>query len=220
MFFSDLDGPILDVSERYYKAYIDALGKIGGSALRKDEYWQLKRTKVSDYDILCRTSSECFLEEFKSKRNSLIEEKKLLCLDSVWQELGELYPRLFERVPTVLITLRTYSERTIWQLKNLGIYSWFNLVLSQPPSSDDLEKRWHVKVKAINESGVLKSVKSSDCVFIGDTETDILAGKHLKMKTIAVSFGIRSREILLSLKPDLLFDEPYELVNYFKKFYL
>lgn len=219
IFILDLDGPILDVSDKYYKAYYDSLNEIGGRALNKDEYWELKRLKISDYDILRKTFSEHLLNEFKRRRGFLIEKKEYLKLDYVWKELKETYKILSERIPTLLVTLRTYSERTSWQLKNLGIYSWFGSILSHP-GTGILEERWQVKVNLINKSGILKNVITKDCVFIGDTETDILAGKSLGMKTIGVSFGIRAKELLLPLRPDLVFHTPFELSKYIKESYL
>lgn len=219
IFLFDLDGPILDVSERYYKVYTHSLRQIGGKILDKDEYWSLKRKKISDYDILHKTFSEHLLDEFRIRRNLLIEEKELLKLDSVWQELREIYQNLFNQTPAILITLRTHFERISWQLKHLGIYSWFDFILSHP-ASGAFEERWRAKANLINKSGILKDANPKDCVFVGDTETDILAGKNLGTRIIAVSFGIRAKESLLLLKPDLLFDTPVDLASYLQKEYL
>lgn len=218
IFFFDLDGPILDVSEKYYRAYADSLKELGRTALDKGEYWNLKRLKISDYVILSKTFSEHLLDEFMIRRNQLIEERELLKLDYVWPELRDTYQALFSKTPTVLVTLRTYSDRTSWQLKNFGIYSWFYAILSHPASG--ISERWQVKVNLIEESGFLKKVSAEDCVFVGDTETDILAGKKLGMKTVGVSFGIRVKELLLPSKPDLIFDTPMELSTYLRGAYL
>jgi phosphoglycolate phosphatase-like HAD superfamily hydrolase len=219
VFFFDLDGPILDVSDKYYKAYAKALHEIGCSALDKHQYWYLKRNKSSDYDILARTSSERSINEFKKRRNTLIEDTELLKLDFVWPQLEETYERLFSQIPTNLVTLRTYSDKAHWQLKQLGIHSWFNGILSHP-ASGDRDERWKMKVNLIKNSGILNTIDGKDSVVVGDTETDILAGKYLGFKTIAVSFGIRSREYLLPVEPDSLFDSPGELSRYLQREYL
>ncbi len=216
MLFFDLDGPILDVSDRFYRTYADILKEFGCRTLRKDEYWELKRIKVSDYDILCRTSSEYIANDFKAKRDCLIEEEERLKLDFVWHELYETYHRLCSQIPTVIVTLRTYAERTCWQLKTLGIYSWFGHILSHP-GRGIVKDRWIIKANLIKKADLFKDIDARDCIFIGDTETDVLAGKNLGMKTIAVSFGIRTKKLLLRTKPDLLFQKQSELSEYLER---
>lgn len=219
MIIFDLDGPILDVSNRYYKAYVDSLKEMGSEVVSKKKYWDLKRSRVSDHDILGRTSSEHLLDEFKIKRDRLIEAKELLKFDCVWPELRETYQTLFNQTSTILVTLRTYSERTSWQLKNLGIYCWFDSIVSHP-SSENSKERWQIKADLVRRLGILNNVSCQQHIFVGDTETDILAGKNLGMKIIAVSFGIRAKYLLLPLKPDLIFDTPMELSAYLRREYL
>jgi phosphoglycolate phosphatase len=215
MLFFDLDGPILDVAERYYRAYSQALSVLNFEPLEKKAYWNLKRLKADDSEILKSSSAQSVLKEFRTNKDGLIEEETLLTLDEVWPELLLCYATLFEREFSVLVTMRKHSERTEWQLKQLGIYEWFDRILLCPVEIS-IENRWEIKVNAINASGVLKSLKPDECIFVGDTETDISAGRHLGMKTIAVSFGIRNRNILLEYEPVELFDEPCELSEYLK----
>ena len=44
-------------------------------------------------------------------------------------------------------------------------------------------------------------------VIVGDTETDILAGKRFGLKTVAVTNGMRNRNFLKKYKPDVLIDD-------------
>lgn len=213
---TDLDGPILNVSERHYRVYNKCIKELGGIALDKNTYWNLKRLKIPDCDILSMTSDFC--NDFKVKHNLIIEEKEMLKLDSVWEDIWDTYQSLCNRIPIVLVTLRTYSERTFWQLKSLNIYSWFCSILSHPASN--INEGWKTKVELITKSALLKNIDIKDCVFVGDTETDILAGKYMGMKTIGVSFGIRTKELLSAFKPDLIFDKPIELSSYLQEYYL
>lgn len=50
---TDFDGPIIDVSERYYKVYEYCLEKTrypdqSVQQLSKEEFWQLKRSRVPE----------------------------------------------------------------------------------------------------------------------------------------------------------------------------
>ena len=144
--FFDLDGPILDVSEKYYQAYANSLKKLGGDVIDKNTYWHLKRSKVADYDILLLTSSESHLEEFLKSRNLLIEDIRYLKFDIVWKDLKETYGKLCGKFPAILVTLRTHPDRTCDQLKNLGIYQWFKSVLV---GSGNFINRVEAKVNAV-----------------------------------------------------------------------
>ena len=53
--------------------------------------------------------------------------------------------------------------------------------------------------------------------FVGDTEYDVLTAKNSNMKSLAVSWGMISREELLVHQPDHIFDEPKKLLDYFKE---
>lgn len=44
--YVDLDGVILDVSERLYQIYRELMMEFGGSCLPKGKYWQMKKTKT------------------------------------------------------------------------------------------------------------------------------------------------------------------------------
>ncbi len=209
--FFDLDGPILDVSEKYYQAYADSLKILGCSFLEKDKYWQMKRATIPDYEILKRTSGEIYLDDYKVMRNSLIERESYLAFDRIWMELRDVYDILFQEFTAVLVTLRTHEDKLHGQLDGLGISRWFDKVIV---GDNRCAEKWKSKVDAILASRVLNCEKTEDCLFVGDTETDILAGKSLGMKTAGVTFGIRNRDILLQTKPDLIFDTPDELSGY------
>ncbi|MCY7334483.1 MAG: HAD family hydrolase, partial [Pseudanabaena sp. CAN_BIN31] len=54
--FTDFDGPIMDVSERYYQVYLYCLEKIRHPeqalvTLSKSEFWELKRSQVPEKEI-------------------------------------------------------------------------------------------------------------------------------------------------------------------------
>ncbi len=208
----DLDGPILDVRTRYYRAYSDGLRFLEQEPLGPEEYWNLKRRKIPDQEILRMSGSEGRLREFRSRRDFLIEQEELLRLDCVWPQLRPTYEALFAQVPAILVTLRSSASRTLAQLDALGIRSWFQSVLAAPSGP---EERWRTKVKLVREANVLPAQPSSS-VFVGDTETDIIAGKELGSVSVAVTFGIRTEEALASLGADVVCRTPDELSAYLK----
>ena len=50
-------------------------------------------------------------------------------------------------------------------------------------------------------------------MIVGDTEDDIISGQQLKMKTVAVTSGIRKRIYLETLKPDYILASVTELAT-------
>lgn len=217
--FFDLDGPILDVSERYFRVYCESLKKISHTPESKANYWSMKRQKVPDAAILGSSIDRDSVNRYISDRKKMIEDPAFLRYDNVWTELYPTYQRVFCKIPTVLVTLRNNPENLSKQLRDLNIDTWFEQILSYPrwEKSEDL---WKIKVQLILESGSLQDFFPEDCLFVGDTETDILAGKKLGMQTVAVGFGIRTRGILEKYQPDLLFDTPSEFEMFLLEQYL
>jgi phosphoglycolate phosphatase-like HAD superfamily hydrolase len=68
--------------------------------------------------------------------------------------------------------------------------------------------------KFSKEELIAKSIDvSGNDWFIGDTGYDALTGKKLGMKTIAVSYGFLSREVLLEYKPDFIIDNIQDITK-------
>lgn len=207
MIISDLDGPILDVSEKYFRVYYDLVTKIGGLPLTKSEYWSFKRNRVDDTQILTFSGiPESMLGEFREKRKALIETHHYSSLDTVWDEVRDYMSTSKLAGKIMLVTLRNSSSELNRQLQHIGISNWFSNILSSSGDASGPDRHF-VKTNLIR--GTVP--EAFEGWFIGDTETDLRAGKALGLKTAAVSFGIRSPELLQNERPDRLFNHPREL---------
>ena len=60
-------------------------------------------------------------------------------------------------------------------------------------------------------------VSPEECAFVGDSDVDVLTGKNAGMLSVAVTWGYRDKDILLSLSPDAVADTAEELENVFLK---
>lgn len=56
-------------------------------------------------------------------------------------------------------------------------------------------------------------VSVSDCIYVGDTDTDMKCGKAAGMYTVGVLWGFREKEELISSGADQLIDEPRLLLK-------
>src|SRR5215510_2576050 len=128
----DLDGPILDVSERYYQVYCDCLRSIGAPPLDKASYWELKRKKVSEPDILAQAGIDRseVIQAYVYVRNTRVESENYLKFDQVWAGTDETLKILRMGRALALVTMRTSRELLVRQLERLHLRDSFDCVLS------------------------------------------------------------------------------------------
>lgn len=213
MFFFDLDGPILDVSEKYHRVYFDIVLLLGGSPLAKDVYWNLKRSRVPDHLILKQSAlPSVTLSEFQARRRAIIETPPYAALDRVWPEILTSMPSLLVGQKVFLVTLRNDAQALREELISLQIAEWFDEILSAPGDAAGPD-RHQVKVNLVlNKIG-----KPKTGWFIGDSETDLRAGRALGLRTAAVAFGIRRCELLAKEEPEKTFFSPKEMVGWLEE---
>lgn len=198
--FLDLDGPILDVSDRYYRVYRDILINRNFDVLEKQGYWNAKRQKITEIQILNKTGAGSFYKKYLRKRLTLIENDFYLFFDSVQEGAIEFFEKYSKRHRLVIVTLRKDTLQLIKQLVDLDLKKYFSHVLS---SSKEVKPHWKVKYDLIK--GYLVDKSDANCVLIGDTETDIIAGNELGLTTIGVLNGIRTKKLLLESNPDFIY---------------
>lgn len=61
------------------------------------------------------------------------------------------------------------------------------------------------------------NIKVDECLYVGDSEVDILAAKNANMKVISVLWGYRSKKILSKLNPDYMIKTPNEILKIIDK---
>ena len=61
------------------------------------------------------------------------------------------------------------------------------------------------------------NVSSDQCLFVGDSDVDIITGKTNNIKTIGVTWGYKDKKILENEKPDYLVDNQVELIKIIKE---
>lgn len=118
-------------------------------------------------------------------------------------------------------------------LKEMGVES---IILSNKPHStalkvsdalfgEDLIKRCFggrdgIPLKpdpqAVCEILELEGVKKEECVYIGDTSTDMKTGKSAGLFTVGVLWGFRGREELETSGADVIISNPAELIDIVK----
>ncbi len=59
-------------------------------------------------------------------------------------------------------------------------------------------------------------VLPSECLYFGDTNTDMQTGIHAGMDTVAVTWGFRDRKELETFKPKYIIDHPEKIKYVFE----
>lgn len=190
--FLDFDGTLIDSRERLYTLFQELAP---GSPLTFEEYWDIKRSRVDQQKLLSERLSFTpeQITEFKSRWKAKVEEEARLLQDRPLSGVTDVLVRLKgEGHHLHLVTARQRPELVEMQLVRFGWREFFDhvLVTCQSESKENLVRR---------------TVKfSTNDIFVGDTGEDISAAKELGLRSIAVTSGILSHEILKEYNPDFI----------------
>jgi phosphoglycolate phosphatase len=209
--FLDLDGTLIDTSERHYQVYCKLTDILDlKDSLEKAEFWKLKRDRISTVEILAETDPEV-LEKFSKLWIDNIEKRNNLVYDKLFSETEYLLSELREE-RLVLLTMRQNITNLMWELKKLNLYGCFESVLSCSPLSNKDKKK--PLIEFMHEKKVFLDKNS---IIVGDSEIDIQTGKMLNLTTVAVSQGIRSGKLLSSMNPDYCIETIIEVIDVIKR---
>lgn len=192
--FIDLDGPILDVTRRYYLIYSDLLCKENYLPFDQESYWSLKRLSVNESAIVQRNMPLSGVAHYMQQRERLLEDPAYLVYDRFQRGALETLSAWAAEHQLYLVTLRRNRAALRSQLELLGLSNLFEGVFCAQTD----EPCWETKCEWIR---ACRST-AGQTVIIGDTEVDVLAGRAAGIRTVALSCGIRSRQLLAKLSPD------------------
>lgn len=216
---TDFDGPIMDVSERYYLVYQLCLEKIKGAdqqirQLSKSEFWQLKRARVPEAQIgILSGLEDSQSREFSQLRRQTVHQLPYIVHDQLVPGARETLEKInFLGIDLVVMTMRRVKELEI-------AFEKYDLRRFFPPDScyclsDDYVKTTDVKDKPLlMERAIQELPSAADIWMVGDTEADIIAAKTHNVKVIGVLSGIRDRSQLELYEPDFIVNNLSEAVD-------
>jgi phosphoglycolate phosphatase len=190
--FIDLDGTLLNSRERLYFLFKTLVPEC---ELYIDDYWDLKRAKVTHKQILSKRYryTDKQIVSFETAWMYLIEEQGWLDRDILFVGVREHLQKLRKAAALYLLTARQRSEMVDYQLDRVGLKEFFVGV--------------YVTGGKLRKDDALASLSlTNDDWMIGDTGQDIMAGKRLGMRTASVTNGFLSKESLLPYRPDLILE--------------
>lgn len=217
---TDFDGPIMDVSERYYRVYQFCLAETRRTEqpvqeLPKAEFWKLKRARVPERQIgMLSGLDEAQAQSFAKLRKQTVHTLPYLKYDKpIPGAIAAL-----EVVQQAGIDLAIMTMRRTKELEDA--FSRYDLERFFPKDrcyclSDDYVKVADVEDKPpLMERALAELPPATDIWMVGDTEADIIAAKTHGIKVISVLSGIRDRDRLAEHQPDLILNNLTEAVEW------
>lgn len=215
--FCDFDGPLVDVSDRYYNTYQIALNKtreyyqtqsrcLHLKPLSKEQFWQLKQERVCDQQIALRSGLEIqHIPYFVEQVRTIVNESFLLKKDKFHQGVSWALALLHSRsVRLVLVTLRCQQQVT-QILNNYGLLRLFSGVYGTSDETTAYGNNVACKTALLEQA--VREQDDKKCCMVGDTEADILAAKALGIPAIALTCGVRSYNYLQQFDPDYIYSD-------------
>jgi phosphoglycolate phosphatase len=219
--FCDFDGPIVDVSDRYYSTYQQGLAHVQAvyalqersiplHVLTKHQFWQMKQERTPDPEIAMRSGLQgkqidLFLQQVKQ----IVNQPELLQQDQIQPGVKQALLRLHAQgIQLVLVTLRC-QQQARQLLRQYGIAHLFSQIYGatddQAAYLNQAEHKTQLLAEAIavtsSQPDTRDRARSAQAWMVGDTEADILAGQALGISTIALTCGIRSQAYLQRFAP-------------------
>lgn len=208
----DLDGTLIDSIESYYRIVEIAVDRLGLPKVPRPEILNAARNDSFQWDLILKPAPGKSLEQMKQE---------------AWKIIETLYPQMFLKnvrpFPQTGAVLRLLHDRGI----RMGIVTSTpqkNIkdkmsILDQCRAADLMDA-----VISAGDAGRKKpypdhlilcmenmGLSADACAYVGDTATDIIAGRAAGMKTVGVLTGFDSRGDLEDKSPDHVLESIAEL---------
>ena len=185
----DLDGTLIDSSERMYRLFCELVPEYTGS---KTEYWETKRDRVNHRELLARECPDVSFEEFNKVWLDKIELSEYLSMDTLFDDTVPFLERCRRRGDMVILfTARQDPGALREELNRLGIAGYFDEILCTG--------RGKTKKQLLDENRELLPAGSR---YISDMGSDIALGNESGFLTTAITRGFMNGERLREYNPE------------------
>lgn len=206
----DLDGTLADT--------VDAIANVANQVLRR---FDLQEQPAEDYKYHAGDGGDVLMERCMRAAGSDMTHLK---------EGQKLYRDIFAEDPLYKVTVFDGMRETLEELKRRGVKlavlsnkphratvgtvkglfgdGLFDVVMGLQPGMKRKpapDNAWAIAEKF--------QVKKEDCMYIGDTNTDMQTGKAAGMYTVGVLWGFRTRQELEENHADRIIEKPQDLLK-------
>jgi len=225
--FCDFDGPLVDVSERYYCTYRQALDAtraayasdaIGLTPLTKEQFWQRKCERTCDLEIALRSGLQVeHVSYFVERVKQYVNHPDLLGKDRFHPGVDLALALLHSQGARLVVVTLRHQEQVRAMLQSHGLLRLFAGIYGA--SASGAAYRNNAEHKKALLAQALAEHPSENAYVVGDTEADLLAAKAAGMPTIALLCGIRSHSYLQQYAPDSILSNLLEAANHLSSAY-
>ncbi len=205
----DLDGTVLDTTDAYLCAAEMAFRDVGLEMPEETKVLEIPKLLEQRLPItnVVKVNVQRFLDVFL-KSFYIIASSKTKPIPGVDRALGSLS----RKAKLAIITMRFMPIESICQeLGRFDLAKHFSYVVTALDTS-----RPKPSPEALIKAAEALDVQVCDCMIVGDSVSDILAGKAASIKTVAVLSGLFSHEELAMVRPDLIIRDISDLPRYMK----
>ena len=210
----DLDGTLIDSLVAYRMAFNKTVERYNLEPIDISEltdflnqFLSLEEVLKKLYPTLNHQDIQNFMVEMKNEFVAL--SKDYITLKPHAREV--LFSLKDQGMKIGIATGRMSKGDGKWrELKNLMIDSFVDTIVTAgetKPKPDPASL-----IGCVKELGL----SMEECVFVGDSRADVIAGRNAGIQIIAVPTGVASRDQLLEEMPDYLLDSLSELPTYIK----
>ena len=210
----DMDGTLIDSIDIYFKIVEIALERLKLPQVSRQQILDASETGDFNWELVLP-------DEVHHKKDKIIGE--------AWEIINEIAPQMFaenlklipgadnilksisaniHRIGLVTSTQQKYLKLKMQPLKSAGVEKLFEVIIT----SDDVPNR-KPDPDPLIECARRLDVNPSKCVYVGDTRTDMKAGKAAGMKTVGVLTGFDDYDMLAKESPDAIIDSIRNLLE-------
>ncbi|GAQ94213.1 phosphoglycolate phosphatase [Thermodesulfovibrio aggregans] len=205
----DLDGTLVDSCEDIKQALNYCLEKIGISGFSTEE---VKRMVGEGVNRLIEKA-------LKARGVNLPSNELIDCFVNYYREHMTDFSKAYPEVKETLEQLKGFkkavvsnklTELSVKTLENLGLLNYIDFVAG----SDFFSERKPSSVPIIETIKKFNTTQDKT-IIVGDSELDIMAGRSAGVKTVAVTYGYRGKELLKDA--DFVIDKFSDLLKIVRK---
>lgn len=207
----DLDGTLTDSVESIAYSANRAISEFGFEPNPVEAYKQFAgdgADKMLERSLIAAGDSNLeYIGQVKQKYREFFEKD---CMYKVkpYDGIVELLEILKEKNIKIAVLSNKPHNRVVDVIEALFGKDYFDILMGQSK---------HIKRKPSPDGALIIAdelgLLTSECIYIGDTNTDMITGKSANMFTVGVTWGFRDRQELEENHADHIIDSPLQLLE-------